>query len=62
MIGNWDNFSVIVIVIVGEKIKVIVIGIDGQVIDNHDNSLLHLYYIIIFSLDYSHQFNLCHLF
>ena len=31
--------------------------IDGQVIDN---SLLLLYYTILFSLDYSHQFNLCH--
>ena len=32
-----------------------VIVIDGQAIDN---SLLLLYYTILFSLDYSHQFNL----
>ena len=37
--------------------KVIVIVIDGQVIDN---SLLLLYYTILFSLDFSQQFNLCH--
>ena len=35
--------------------KVIVIAIDGQVIDN---SLLLLYYLVQFLLDYSHQFNL----
>ena len=61
MIGNGGNFTVIVIVIVldHEKMKVIVIVIviDCQVIDN---SLLLLYYTILFSLDYSHQFNLCH--
>ena len=34
-----------------------VIVIDGQVIDN---SPILLYYTILFSLDYSYQFSLCH--
>ena len=34
--------------------KVLVIVIDGKVIDN---SILLLYYTILFSFDYSHQFN-----
>ena len=38
-----------------EKMKVTVIVIDGQVIDN---SRLLLYYTILFSLDYSHQYKL----
>ena len=48
-----------VIIIDREKMKVIIglIVIDGQVIDN---SLLLLCYTILFSLDFSHQFILCH--
>ena len=38
--------------------KVIVKVIDSQVIGNR---LLLLYYTVLFSLDYSNQFNLCHL-
>ena len=40
-----------------DLVIVIVIVIDGQVIDN---SILPLYYTVLFLLDYSHQFYLCH--
>ena len=46
----------VIVINLEKKVKIIVVVIGGQVIDNY--SLLLLYDAILFSLDYSNQFNL----